>query len=432
MRSQSDPRIPIDILRIVYAAMLEQLPRAAVLDFWLRHAETLGHAPSDPARLLRFLTHEGSRAHRSAVFRVLNDVEPYLIEHDISAEKFVEHAFAHVGGGIMVPAARFVAMALEDFGAFFRRSVDVRRMLLSSIHTFQKRYIPCMIYRVVDVRASKTVTNALMFCSHDTAFDPEVPRIDPDLWCAPFFRNLPVGFDLPKYERVSVVADQRSIAEVVDEGIHVKTRDRSIAEFCASLGWTSGGPVVPDVLVIEALEDVVCPRRKRTVVHKGCVYGAPAYLLRISFTPRMAPARHPLTSVMERSAHRGADPRGSHSDAHTELLTSVSSAARFEFDPVNEVIYLNGSVLLRDTPAKILAVILAEYVDHGRTSFDRKRFICDSTVIATRKNPGFSRRLQIVQAALGAKCPQLRIERVARGKYALRVDCVLVYCRRTR
>ena len=251
MRSQSDPRIPIDILRIVYAAMLEQLPRAAVLDFWLRHAGTLGHAPSDPARLLRFLAHEGSRAHRSAVFRVLNNVEPYLIEHDISAERFVEHAFAHVGGGIMVPAARFVAMALEDFGAFFRRSVDVRRMLLSSIHTFQKRYIPCMIYRVVDVRASKTVTNALMFCSHDT-------------------------------------------------------------------------------------------------------------------------------------------------------------------------------------PAKILAVILAEYVDHGRTSFDRKRFICDSTVIATRKNPGFSRRLQIVQAALGDKCPQLRIERSARGKYALRADCEVVYCRRSR
>ena len=328
--------IRIDLLRAIHAALLAELPKEGVLEFWGRHPLAFFQEPLPPKAFLHFIWGRNGKVPALYFWSVLGDLEGFLASKRIRPDRFFQLINHGPGGGPPLdPDWVLESLPLPESPA---ASEDPRLGLLTGLPDLARRLFPGCRMERIDLASDWPLGDSRaeigLFLFHPLARIRETAIPDFRLFPGKLFLALPRLFGWAPFDRLEVAADMRGPAACLGEAeneawnwkgerFRHKTRTMGRLELlehvietwpeAAALGETLGGLLHSTVLRME--KDFTAAGTSEPCLRAGCAYGAPVILARIGFSrrrrwqklaawlrraPRTAPAPLPAWEVSAR------------------------------------------------------------------------------------------------------------------------------------
>jgi hypothetical protein len=111
--------------------------------------------------------------------------------------------------------------------------------------------------------------------------------------------------------------------------------------------------------------------------------------------------------------------------AEAPEVSTVTVAVRHY--AVDDSVFLNDDYLIKGVAGAILAKLLREYRETGRTDFTNRELRLDPTLKLPDLSDNLEARLVLLHRRLAERSPYVQIERTGRGRFRLRVGCQLSF-----
>ncbi len=433
-----EPVIRTDFLKLIYCGTLLSFPRSKVRSFWAKHPLSLGHKSFSDTELLNFFWNSSSNVPISYISEVLGDLEFALSSSNISADLFLRRLYDHVGSGSFLPTKKLLSISKHLIESFVR-SIDLRTHLLRNLHEVNRYFAPDTPHSLNSLKEMDGLIRAVMILIPDRLFRNRYPGLDPFTWIVSTVKNAPANLGLEPFERVSMLSDNRHIDEILANGEDLQLIDScflingeeygqitSFTDFCKRNAIKPGHFGFETCSVLEITRDYICPVRKRTVLHKGCCYGAPVYFYSVSYKKS-----HQKKGFLQKAIENTQKEKQSWVELermHQEAIKTEELC--FVFDKKEQAISVNHKYLVKGIPARILSRMISQFVDGSRSAFSYSEFLHDREVITEPSNPNLAIRFSRIVSILDKKLPQFSLIKAGRGKLAVKTHCAIKFVER--
>lgn len=160
------------------------------------------------------------------------------------------------------------------------------------------------------------------------------------------------------------------------------------------------------------IKDYVCPVRKRVVLKKGDVYGAPFSIVTITDQ-----VKHTKIRVVEAILHEYS--RDNFEGKQQELIKSLRCPVTIIYDKIMQVVFVNNTFTISGVQAKIFITIIKLYVEKKRNVFEWRDLAAYDDLICDPYSTGLSTRLNRLMDTLKQSDCGCMLKKVTRGKYLL-------------
>jgi hypothetical protein len=440
--SGTAPSVSCVVLRQFLAAMLLELPSRHICDFWAGHPLKTGSRTLTGTELLNYFWDIENRLPLSYVLEVLDSIEGFLVSRGLTAGPFVRAFFEKINNGSLLTPSLALKAINRVMNVFFNNGRDVRETMLKLIK-FANAFLvrgSLVKYHRLGREESGDISGCIVWI-HDRTFGGAVPLFDVELWGRALVRYIPMQCGLPWFDEVSTLAQRKSIGEIVgpsglrqEEGSvfldgTILAKKMSFRAFCASRGISLDCYDVPDTEVFYAVRSHYCRARARTVITRGTVYGAPVYLTFVRFRKNGPFRGNPIQKIIKDIDEVEKVRWPAIHDLFNLYLLAVSVPYKVRFDKSTDTFTVNGARVMTKTPARLLARMLREYCDNGRTLFDIREFTSDNEILDNLyAKPNINVRIQRMVEALKEKAPFLSVMREnGNGRLLLQVGCGIEY-----
>ena len=274
-------------------------------------------------------------------------------------------------------------------------------------------------------------------CKHalimDKSCSAEFLRVDGDVVFAPLTQYMPVRFGATPFEKLQMLSECQTVFERIDP-----TCKPRIKAGCFYLGGRKYGTIVkfkqfmqekgisfrnfsvPDVDVVEIEKNFYCRIRRRTILHDGCAYGAPAWVMQVEYVPRKnKEIKDPLQSLKNELVADTPSTYGTLQPKHESLLSSFSKTVHFTYNTSTRTIFVNDRFLTSGTQASILKEMLISCRDKKKFEFERREFMANPEFVCDKTSTGFDTRLNRVAECIARTVPDVSIVRLGKGRFRL-------------
>jgi hypothetical protein len=293
-------------LKALHAALLQRMGVEQTRAFWAGHPLTRNAAVLSERELAVHIGNEAAKSPLDWAMSVVNDLEPYLLEREVDLVGFTEatRRFANHGSWIQT---RHLTKWLGPILAPMFKLGDPHRLILRGARLITTRMSPSADFRSVRWRESSPAQGrqrtGSIWLTYPGLMEGRIPAWDFAMFPGLDMVVAPTIFGLPPFDSLVVICDARAVEGVVLDAPCRRSGDRfaidgvthgrcvKLWRFLADGGYDHGEIGVEDVEVVAIDQDYRCPWRRRTVLLQGSAYGAPGYLVRLSWTAGSLPKR---------------------------------------------------------------------------------------------------------------------------------------------
>jgi hypothetical protein len=428
------PMVDPGLLRAIHHALLAKLGNAETHSFWRQHAYETDGRTLDPVAIARLLAEDQQRIPMRWAAQAMNGLEPFLNARGHSIEDVADQLLPRINGGSFI-SAQAILSTLVPFMIRLSRLNDPHRLLIRMFTLGVSRMSPGVIFDEVAVLPGASGTpaqnEAMLLVALPALWDGAFEPIDGEIFIAGLFRMMPRSLGLSPFDAVAVLADARPLPQIV-QGHELELRAdemfldgariglvQPFSAFCQQRRLRLRSHGQPDSLVVVIERDWHCPRRMRVVLHAGCAYGAPVYLLRARYRPERERI-HGVFQNLVAAALNGDDDANQRALAD-RFIASHERVIRCTFDASDNAFYADERLVCRGVPALILRNSVRAQIA-GRSLFTFREFKRDREIVAHPKNTGFEVRLGRLRNTLRDADCGLRIEATGRGRFSLIAD----------
>jgi hypothetical protein len=437
-----------DFPKAVHAALLSTLGVEATKAFWSGRPLSRDGATLTNRELAQHIWRERSTSPLAWTLGLVGGLEDFLLERGTDFPTFMEtvRRFANYGSFVQT---RYVLGWLGPILVPLFRFGDPYRLLLRGAQLVSTKMSPGVDFRPLRWRESQAKTRAphekrewrygSVWVSYPGLADGRVPAWDFTLQPGLEMLAAPRIFGLAPYESLVAVSDARAPESVVLGGSCARDGDRflidgtchgqvsSFSRFLERAGYDPREVATTDVPVVVIDREYRCPRRLRTVLHAGCAYGAPGYIVRLGWQASPLRTKQRVSTSHADMGEEAEALEGALEDLHRRYLDSVQDRVRVEFFRADESIAVEGRHVCRGVPALLLRECLRIAQREGRLVFSYRELKRRPTLVSHPKNTGFETRLGRLRAALQAAECGLTLERIGRGRFVLIAQGTIEY-----
>ena len=218
------PLVLNDVLKSLHIALLQMLPEHAG-KFWKGHAlDVEGRTLSESAKL-RHIWEENARSPLDFLNRVLQSLEPFLLERGIPVEDFVARMSYWSNRGSFL-SARFMLKTLNPLLSRLFSASDLMSFILTLMGIVGAKLVKGMSFPILDkvtVGGEKHVYTMILV---PELFTTNLTKWDGEMFSARLLQVKPKAFGLPPYSDVALMSDARTPEEVLWEGGPERDGDR--------------------------------------------------------------------------------------------------------------------------------------------------------------------------------------------------------------
>lgn len=429
-------------LKYIYCGTLKDLSLEEAFLFWIHIFQTYFKERFSIKQFFDALWNGTLEPPFYNVFSILNQLEFYLLEHGVDPVLFVQNTLPSLSNGLIVSSER-VLLLTNSYLADFYDSKDLHRTVLKA---FSKLALSAEIQRETCHRLlhHKIEGNhgiaIMMYHFFGQPTDSErFPAYDFQLWTGSQIQSVVGFFNVPPFDELNMLADYRQISDIItDCEIDFKCGQvfldgqcyaKEIQLYQKFVNYQSElkKAGISDSTVFLAEKNYFCPLRKRNVVYKGCVYGAPLVLYQLIYNHQFERPPNFLSLVISALQEQRSERWQVLREIHDLLVLKALRKLDVIYYRANESISINGVHFISGVPAKILRKILFIYCKTKRVEFQYREFTKDPSIIYDPLNPNFVVRLNRLIKALENGCPELQILRIAPGRLKLEISCPISY-----
>lgn len=435
-----------EFVKFLYAAMHLYLPVDKVREFWDKHYFTDHPKLQNPVDFYKWIWTDEEYCRADFFVQVIESIEPYLNSKGFETPVFIRNALYTLNRGLLFsPKSMFkwTSPFLEDFYS----NEDLRYLLLTLVEYYSSILLPGMLHKTLkffDHKSDKTIEAVILGTRFqqlpdNNIFNP-LPPYDCELWTATIIQCMPAGIYLPPFEKLCMISDIRTAQNIVPYAQYhndflLINQQRygkrcSFHDFCKrkNLFEELQQYNLPDFTVTEIFNDYYCLKRKRVVLHKECIYEAPVYLYSYIFKRSSNKPKDFFSFIIDGTIKEKTDSWISVENRHNELLDTLSPQKILcKYHCSDDSISVNGKHLVKFIPAKILRYIISGYVKNNQIEFEYREFIKNPEIPLDTLSPNIAVRIQRLSSVLKKYFPQFIIEKTARGKISIHVNCKLEY-----
>jgi len=299
LRFATQAWIRADLLRAVHAALLAELPRKAVLEFWARHPFTLFRGPLPPKNFFRYLWEGRAKLPALYFWSVLADLEPFLAGKGIRADRFFQLINHGPGGGPPLDPDWVMRALLAPISGPL--PTDPHAWLLAGLPDLMRSLLPGCRMEGIGPRSPQSGSRLFLF--QPLRFAPESPAPDFRLFPGKLLLNLPKLFGCAAFNRLDIFADMRGPSACLGgsleddwnwkgDDLHYRQRRMGRMETLdQAIGAWPEAPVLRDPLkdqlwhpVLRMEKDFAPRYAKEPRLHANRIYGSPVGIVRIGYS----------------------------------------------------------------------------------------------------------------------------------------------------
>jgi hypothetical protein len=423
------------VLRNIYRMMLLEFEIEAVRRFWSENPLRLNDRQLSEQELFTLLWNGTQFLPFHYVTDIFIKVERFILAHGSTVEEFAEKIYSNSPLKGFYDLKELISCCRQDIADIFRGNEPCSVLAGMLEHSFSEETPDGHI--VLLRQQTKTNFFKLLFLmSFGPASKATMIYFDVLLWTVPAFKYWSSYFG-PSIDSAALYADCRPI-ECITDGypLDIVIRDgfvycnnRIVGEkidffsFFRTLAGESDMivpvPVGPCFIITE---NIYCPTRKRNILHKGCVYGAPFYLYEYSTTSRFMDAFDAdfLVKLLEKEEEYKRQNLNKLMQKHAALIAVDTSCQMvFRFNAVHRKLFYNNNELIRGISALLVKEMLSAFIYEKKNEFHYKEFIGHRQLTSNPKKPNLSLRLKRISQTLQKECPDLCMERLGKGRFRL-------------
>ncbi|MFP4013490.1 MAG: hypothetical protein ACLFVQ_05340 [Chitinispirillaceae bacterium] len=436
-----EPSLNSVFLKVLYSGTLLEFSPERLHCFWSKHPLTFGGRTYRGQELLEFIWTNNTTLPLSYISEVVHSLETEVTGFGSSIDNFLEGILSRLNTGCFIPSSKIMQVSKQFFEGFIR-SGDQHTYLLRCLQDVSRHFAPDTPHCLLNTQKVNGHTISTVLLIPDRLFQNRYPGLDPYVWVARMIKAAPVSLGLSPFESVRNLSDNRRIHEILINGEkaemegnqftlnnEVYGRVVTFGDFCARHSLKLSHLGFDDCHVLEVDRDYYCLRRKRTVLHAGCIYGGPVYLYTVSHPRNASRQKGFLVKLIENSRKEKQLWRFLNTK-HKELLREERVGLSFLFDSDEQTLSVNRKHLLRGVPARILSSMLRQYVEENCSQFTYGDFLRDREIVTEPTNPNLAIRFNRIATTLSRKAPQICLAKEGRGRLRLRMSCRVSYSER--